>query len=88
MIRDLLFQFEQKVESAVDLIELLRMQIEELEEENNQLRSEQEKWREDLTGLLKRFDQIDTSTPTATSESHSEETASESIQLDDEIILD
>lgn len=66
MIRDLLFQFEQKVEHVVDLIELLRLQIEELEEENMTLRSEQEKWKgdqekwkDDLVNLIKRFDQID-----------------------------
>lgn len=59
MIRDLLFQLEQKVENAVDLIELLRLQIEELEEENAALRSEQEQWRDDLLNLLKRLDQIE-----------------------------
>lgn len=59
MIRDLLFKLEQKVEHAVDLIEILRLQIEELEEENAALRSEQEQWRDDLVNLLKRFDQID-----------------------------
>lgn len=61
MIRDLLFKLEQKVEHAVDLIELLRLQIEELEEENAALRSEQEQWRDDLVNLLKRFEQIDPS---------------------------
>lgn len=59
MFKDLLFQLEQKVEHAVDLIELLRVQIEELEEENAALRSEQEQWRDDLMQLLKRFDQIE-----------------------------
>lgn len=59
MFKDLLFQLEQKVEHAVDLIELLRLQIEELEEENAALRSEQEQWRDDLVQLLKRFEQIE-----------------------------
>lgn len=59
MIRELLFQLEQKVEHAVNLIELLRLQIEELEEENIGLRSEHEQWRDDLANLLKKFDQID-----------------------------
>lgn len=59
MIRDLLFEFEQKVEHAIEVIELLRLQIEELEEQNTTLRSEQEKWRDDLVNLLKKFDQIE-----------------------------
>lgn len=61
MIQDLLFQFEQKVDNAIELIELLRLQIEELEEENTALRGEQEKWRDDLVNLINRFDQIDPS---------------------------
>lgn len=65
MIRDLLFQFEQKVEHAIDLIELLRLQIEELEEENVTLRGEQEKWRDDLVNLIKRFDQIESTVTTS-----------------------
>jgi cell division protein ZapB len=60
-IRDLLFQFEQKVEHAIDLIELLRLQIEELEEENMTLRGEQEQWRNDLVRLIDKFGQIDPS---------------------------
>lgn len=64
MIRDLLFQFEQKVDHAVELIELLRLQIEELEEENTSLRGEQEKWRDDLVNLIKRFDQIESAAHT------------------------
>lgn len=72
MFRDLLFQLEQKVEHAVDLIELLRMQIEELEEENAALRSEQEQWRDDLVNLLKRFDQIE-SRPAEESNASSDE---------------
>jgi cell division protein ZapB len=72
-IRDLLFQFEQKVEHAIDLIELLRLQIEELEEENMTLRGEQEKWRDDLVNLIKRFDQIDSSSATSVTSQTSED---------------
>lgn len=66
MIRDLLCQLEQKVEHAVDLIELLRLQIEELEEGNTALREEQERWKENLVNLISKFDQID-SNPSMTS---------------------
>ncbi len=59
MSTDLLSQLEQKVEHALEVIELLRLQIDELEQENAALKAEQEKWRHDLAGLLARFDQID-----------------------------
>lgn len=73
MTIDLLQQLEQKVAHAVEVIELLRMQIEELEEEsitlkeeNVTLKAEQEKWRNDLVGLIKRFDQIEGASPSET----------------------
>jgi cell division protein ZapB len=61
MTADLLQQLEQKVAHAVEVIELLRLQVEELEQENLVLKTEHDKWRKDLSALLKRFDQIDTS---------------------------
>ena len=60
MTSDLLLQLERKVSHAVEVIELLRLQVEELEEENLVLKAEHEKWRHDLTNLIKRFDQIET----------------------------
>lgn len=59
MTNDLLFQLEQKVARALELIELLRLQVEALDEENLALKAEQEKWRNDLSALLKRFDPIE-----------------------------
>ena len=59
MALDLLQQLEQKVGHLVELIELMRLQIEELEEENSALRAEHEKWKEDLSSLLTRLDNID-----------------------------
>ncbi len=59
MTSDLLLQLERKVSHAVEVIELLRLQVEELEQENLVLKAEHEKWRNDLTNLIKRFDQID-----------------------------
>ena len=67
MTSDLLLKLEQKVAHAIEVIELLRMQVEELEQENGVLKSEHEKWRHDLTTLISRFDQIDnTKTPAVT----------------------
>ncbi len=59
MSTNLLTKLEKKVEHTVEVIELLRLQIEELEEENAALKAEQEKWRADLSALLKRFDDIE-----------------------------
>lgn len=56
---DLFFQLEKKVQHAVEVIELLRLQLEELEEENLALKAEHEKWRNDLSTMIKRFDDID-----------------------------
>lgn len=60
MTSELLQQLEQKVTHAVDMIEFLRLQVEELEMENHQLKHDQDKWRHDLLSLLKRLDSIDT----------------------------
>ena len=59
MTSDLLHQLEQKVANAIEVIELLRLQVEELEGENAALKTEHERWRNDLSALIKRFDQID-----------------------------
>jgi cell division protein ZapB len=59
MSTSLLSKLEKKVEHTVEVIELLRLQIEELEEENAALKAEQEKWRADLSALLQRFDDIE-----------------------------
>lgn len=62
MANDLLQKLEQKVAHAVEVIELLRMQLEELETENTTLKAEHDKWRRDLVSLIKRFDQIEEKT--------------------------
>jgi len=62
MTTDLLQKLEQKVAHAVEVIELLRMHIEELETENTTLKAEHDKWRRDLVSLIKRFDQIEEKT--------------------------
>ena len=61
MTSDLLLKLEQKVAHAVEVIELLRLQVEELEQENTVLKAEHEKWRRDLTALIKRLDSVDPS---------------------------
>ncbi len=61
MTSNLFLQLEEKVEHAVETIELLRLQIEELEEENIALKAEHEKWRDDLSSLIGRLDNVDLS---------------------------
>ncbi|MGE4348192.1 MAG: cell division protein ZapB [Candidatus Berkiella sp.] len=73
MTTDLFLQLEQKVEYAVDTIELLRLQIEELEEENLALKAEHEKWRSDLTSLINRLDQVDAQEATPSLDYESED---------------
>ncbi|MBS0287171.1 MAG: cell division protein ZapB [Proteobacteria bacterium] len=67
MTSDLLLQLEQKVSHAVEVIELLRLQVEELDKENTVLKAEHEKWRRDLSALIKRLDLIDTESTKSTS---------------------
>lgn len=61
MITDLLLQLEKKVTNALEVVELLRMEVEELREENINLKAEQEKWKHDLISVIKRFDHVDSS---------------------------
>ena len=72
MSLELLNQLEQKVDNTIETIELLRLQIEELEEENTALKAEHEKWRHDLIDLISRFDDVDT-TPAETTDLRVEE---------------
>jgi len=62
---DVLDKLESKVQTAVDTISLLQMELEELKEENNQLlasnselKSQQDVWQERLRSLLGRMDEV------------------------------
>lgn len=56
MSMELFNQLEQKVTSAVEALELLKMEAEELREENARLKQEREEWERRLTALLGKFD--------------------------------
>lgn len=56
---ELFNQLEQKVSSAVEALELLKMEVEELREENARLKQEREEWERRLTAVLGKFDEID-----------------------------
>lgn len=64
---ELLEELEAKIQAAVENIELLRMEIDDLKEqnsklsdENNRLNQEQQAWQERLRSLLGRMNNIDT----------------------------
>jgi len=59
MSSELLNQLEQKVTSAVEALELLKMEAEELREENGRLKQEREEWERRLTALLGKFDEVE-----------------------------
>lgn len=63
MSNHLLEQLEEKINSAIEAIELLRIQVEELEEknqglqkENTTLKGRQTEWEHSLTSLLGKLD--------------------------------
>ncbi|MDR5867153.1 cell division protein ZapB [Halomonas koreensis] len=57
---ELFNQLEQKVTSAVEALELMKMEAEELREENARLKQEREDWERRLSGLLSKFDEVET----------------------------
>ncbi len=60
---ELFNQLEQKVTSAVEALELMKMEAEELREENARLKQEREEWERRLSSLLGKFDDVETATP-------------------------
>ncbi|KAA0012168.1 cell division protein ZapB [Billgrantia pellis] len=59
MSTELFNRLEQKVTSAVEALELLKMEAEELREENSRLKQEREDWERRLTELLGKFDEVE-----------------------------
>lgn len=60
MQTELFNQLETKIESMIDEVELLRMEITELREAKQQLEEEQQAWQENLQHLLSKFDSVET----------------------------
>ncbi|GAA0575239.1 cell division protein ZapB [Halomonas salifodinae] len=56
---ELFNQLEQKVSQAVEALELLKMEAEELREENSRLKQEHDEWQRRLSGLLSKFQELD-----------------------------
>lgn len=65
MSNELFEQLEQRVNSAVETIEMQRMELDELRQENERLKNERQQWESRLGGLLERFRELDASTTPA-----------------------
>jgi cell division protein ZapB len=59
MQTELFNQLETKIESMIDEVELLRMEINELREAKQKLEDGQQAWQENLQHLLNKFDSVD-----------------------------
>ncbi|MBF8222636.1 MULTISPECIES: cell division protein ZapB [Halomonadaceae] len=64
---ELFNQLEQKVSQAVETLELLKMEAEELREENSRLKQEHDEWQRRLSGLLSKFQELDSGSSSAQS---------------------
>ncbi|GGX97795.1 hypothetical protein GCM10007160_26770 [Litchfieldella qijiaojingensis] len=65
MSTELFNQLEQKVTNAVEAIEMLKMEAEELREENARLKQEHDEWERRLNGLLSKFQELEGSDASA-----------------------
>ncbi|EPC01785.1 cell division protein ZapB [Litchfieldella anticariensis FP35 = DSM 16096] len=65
MSTELFNQLEQKVTNAVEAIEMLKMEAEELREENARLKQEHDEWERRLNGLLSKFQELESSDASA-----------------------
>ncbi|MBY5985506.1 cell division protein ZapB [Halomonas sp. DP8Y7-1] len=59
MSTELFNQLEKKVTSALEALELLKLEAEELREENARLKQEREEWERRLTAILGQLDDVD-----------------------------
>lgn len=59
MSEDLLKTLEDKVQNAVEMVELLKAENVELTEENDSLKETRSQWEEKLTHLIGKFEQLE-----------------------------
>lgn len=62
MSTELFDQLEKKVTNALETIEMLRMEVEELREENQKLVNARQQGESRLSNILSRFSQVEEST--------------------------
>lgn len=61
MSLELFNQLEQKVTDTVEALEMMKLENEELRNENAQLKQEREEWERRLQSVLSKFDGMDNS---------------------------
>ena len=59
MSNNLLKQLEEKINAAVETIELSRMEITDLKEQNDELQNRYLDWEERLSALIEKFEQLE-----------------------------
>ena len=59
MSNNLLKQLEEKINTAVETIELSRMEIADLKEQNDELQNQYVDWEERLSALIEKFEQLE-----------------------------
>ena len=59
MSTELFNQLEKKVSSALEALELLKLEAEELHEENARLKQDREEWERRLTAILGQLDEVE-----------------------------
>ena len=59
MSNDLLKKLEEKINVAIETIELSRMEITELKEQNDELESRYVDWEDRLSALIEKFEQLE-----------------------------
>jgi len=87
MSEELLNTLEEKVQNAVEMIELLKVevadseplkvQIAELTEENNALKEARSQWEEKLTSLIGKLEQLEEATESSASEEDDDDESDE-----------
>ena len=63
MSNDLLKQLEGKINAAIETIELSRMEITELKEQNEELENRYVDWEDRLSALIEKFEQLEEGEP-------------------------
>ncbi|OHV10900.1 cell division protein ZapB [Kushneria phosphatilytica] len=59
MSTELFDQLEQRVHNALETIEMQRMELDELRQENEQLKQQQQQWEGRLNSILSRFRELE-----------------------------
>ena len=59
MSNDLLKPLEEKISAAIETIELSRMELTELKEQNNELENRYVDWEDRLSALIEKFEQLE-----------------------------